>query len=77
LILPFLKEVDPATKANSWWNTSGSSGSSWGNSYGSSSFYGEKNCGRCGRVVSSSSRAGQNCPYCGAYWGAESEKRKY
>jgi hypothetical protein len=75
-ILPFLNERDPSAPRNSWWNTAGSSGSSWGNSYGGTSYYGQKTCSRCGRVVPSTSRPGQSCPHCGAYWSTESEKRK-
>jgi len=30
-----------------------------------------KKCGSCGRHVPSSSRSGERCPYCHAYWGAE------
>jgi hypothetical protein len=29
---------------------------------------GGKYCGRCGKEVASSSRAGQKCPNCGALW---------
>jgi uncharacterized membrane protein YgcG len=76
-ILPFLKERDPNAKSASWWNTAGNSGNSGGSNYGGTSYYGEKTCSRCGRVVSSSSRAGQSCPHCGAYWSTETEKRKY
>jgi hypothetical protein len=76
-ILPFLKMTDPASKGTSWWNTTGGTGTSSGNTRGGYSFYGEKTCGRCGRVVPSSSRPGQNCPHCGAYWGTESGKIKH
>lgn len=31
-----------------------------------------KRCGRCGASVPLSSRVGQRCPSCGAYWGRES-----
>lgn len=37
---------------------------------------GEKSCGRCGRQVSMSSRAGQNCPYCGARWSTEHHRSR-
>lgn len=30
-----------------------------------------KSCGRCGKAVPLSSRAGQKCPFCGAYWSYE------
>jgi len=30
-----------------------------------------KFCGRCGKAVPLSSRAGQNCPFCHAYWSYE------
>jgi hypothetical protein len=76
-ILPFLKVVDPATKGTSWWNTAGNSGSYGDSSYGGTSYYDQKTCSRCGKVVSSSSRAGQNCPHCGVHWSTESQKRKY
>lgn len=32
-----------------------------------------KRCGKCGRTVSNSARAGQRCPHCGAYWRSESK----
>jgi hypothetical protein len=76
-ILPFLKEIDPATKGTSWWNTAGSSGSSWNNNYGGTSYYSEKTCTSCHRIVPSTSRPGQHCPHCGVYWSTESTKRKY
>lgn len=31
----------------------------------------EKTCSGCGKTVSISSSAGQNCPHCGGYWGSE------
>jgi hypothetical protein len=31
----------------------------------------QKSCGRCGKQVSLSSVVGDNCPHCGAYWGAQ------
>jgi hypothetical protein len=37
----------------------------------SSSSTTSKNCGKCGRSVSTSAAAGQCCPHCGAYWGRE------
>ncbi len=30
-----------------------------------------KHCSACGKIVSNSSRAGQRCPHCGAYWSTE------
>ncbi len=30
-----------------------------------------KQCSRCNRTVPITSRVGQDCPYCGAYWGSE------
>jgi hypothetical protein len=30
-----------------------------------------KFCGRCGKAVPLSARAGQTCPFCGAYWSYE------
>ena len=35
-----------------------------------------KNCGACGRSVPLSSLAGQRCPYCGAYWSYEEQRRR-
>lgn len=31
----------------------------------------QASCDSCGRAVSSSSRKGENCPHCGAYWAEE------
>jgi hypothetical protein len=31
-----------------------------------------KNCGRCGKAVPLSSRAGGRCPFCNVYWSSES-----
>jgi hypothetical protein len=42
----------------------------------STNFGKEKTCGACGKIVSVSSMAGQRCPHCGAYWGAEKTIRK-
>lgn len=36
----------------------------------------EKRCGNCGRVVSSSAKVGDRCPYCGVIWGRESTSTK-
>ena len=33
----------------------------------------EKRCGACGKPVPLSSRVGQHCPHCGAYWAFEKE----
>jgi hypothetical protein len=33
-----------------------------------------KQCGACGKGVSMSSRRGQSCPHCGAYWGGIGKK---
>lgn len=33
--------------------------------------YTKKGCSACGRIVSSTAKPGQNCPYCGAYWSDE------
>lgn len=30
--------------------------------------YMTKNCGKCGKPVPSTAKAGQRCPHCGAYW---------
>jgi hypothetical protein len=30
-----------------------------------------KRCGKCNREVPIAAQAGQNCPFCGAYWGSE------
>ena len=33
----------------------------------------KKTCSNCGREVSSSSKSGETCPHCGAYWSHESD----
>jgi hypothetical protein len=35
---------------------------------------GEKRCGHCNRVVPSSAKAGDTCPFCGAQWVTEESK---
>jgi hypothetical protein len=33
----------------------------------------KKSCSHCGREVSETSKAGENCPHCGAYWSDEKD----
>lgn len=35
-----------------------------------------KECSRCGKRVSMSSKAGQKCPHCNAYWSSEIERQR-
>jgi len=39
-------------------------------------YSGRKTCSKCGKTVTMSARAGEHCPYCGAYWVSEKQIKK-
>jgi hypothetical protein len=66
-IIPFLGEAEYRPRPSySWGGTSGG----YGGTYISS-----KSCSACGKNVPLTSRPGQRCPHCGAYWSTETQRR--